>query len=96
MTFLTGDFGDIGNALASEVAAVITTQLASPSATGGTAGGAVTITSDSGGTIQVTGGTANGALGFPTTFTPTGTSNVTIASRQRATFDTSRIAVTSV
>ena len=96
VTFLTGDFVDIGNATAAEVAAVITTQLASPSATGGSPGGAVSITSDSGGTIQVTGGTANGALGFPTSFTPTGTSNVAIASRQRATFDTSRIAVTSV
>lgn len=96
VTFLSGDFGDIGNATAAEVAAVITTQLASPSATGGSPGGAVTITSDSGGTIEVTGGTANPALGFPTTFTPTGTSNVSIASRQRATFDTSRIAVTSV
>lgn len=96
VTFLTGDFVDIGNALASEVAAVLSTQLATPPATGGTAGGAVTITSDSGGTIQVTGGSANGALGFPTTFTPTGTSNVAIASRQRATFDSSRIAVTSV
>lgn len=96
VTFLTGDFVDIANALASEVAAVISTALASPSATGGSPGGAVTITSDSGGTIQVTGGTANGALGFPTSFTPTGTSNVAIASRQRATFDTSRMAVTSV
>lgn len=96
VTFLTGDFVDISNATAAEVASVISTQLSSPSATGGTAAGAVTITSDSGGTIQVTGGTANAVLGFPTTFTPTGTSNVTIASRQRATFDTGRISVTSV
>lgn len=96
VTFLSGDFGAIGAATAAEVAAVISTQLASPSATGGSPGGAVTITSDSGGTIQVTGGTANGALGFPTTFTPSGTSNVSIASRQRSTFDTSRIQVTSV
>jgi len=96
VTFLSGDFADIGNATALEVAAVLSTQLASPSATGGTAAGAVTITSDSGGTIEVTGGTANAALGFPTSFTPAGTSNVIIASRQGATFDTTRIAVTSV
>lgn len=96
VTFSSGDFVAIGAALASEVAAVITTQLASPSATGGSPGGAVTITSDSGGTIEVTGGTANGALGFPTTFTPTGTSNVSILSRQVARFDTSRISVTSI
>lgn len=96
VTFLSGDFGDIGNATAAEVASVISTALASPSATGGTSGGAVTITSDSGGTIEVTGGTGNGALGFPTTFTPSGTSNVAISSRQAPRFDTSRINVTSV
>ena len=96
VTFVTGDFADIGNATALEVAAVLTTQLASPAATGGTAAGAVTITSDSGGTIQVVGGTANPTLGFPTSFTPTGTSNVAISSRQLAVFDTSRIGVTSV
>lgn len=96
VTFNTGDFIDINNATAAEVAAVISTDLASPSATGGTSGGAVTITSDSGGTIEVTGGTANAALGFPTSFTPTGTSNVSIGTRQVARFDTSRIAVTSV
>lgn len=96
VTFNTGDFGDIANATAAEVAAVISTDLATPSATGGTSGGAVTITSDSGGTIHVTGGTANGALGFPTSFTPTGTSNVTILSRQIPVFDSTRISVTSV
>lgn len=96
VTFNTGDFAVIGAATAAEVAAVISTDLSSPSATGGTSGGAVTITSDSGGTIEVTGGTANAALGFPTTFTPTGTSNVSISTRQRATFDSTRIGVTSV
>ena len=96
VTFSTGDFIDIGNALASEVAAVLTTQLASPAATGGSPGGAVTITSDTGGTIEVTGGTSNAVLGFPTSFTPAGTSNIPIASRQVASFDTSRIQVTSV
>lgn len=96
VTFLAVQFADIGNATAAEVASVLSSQLGSPSATGGSPGGAVTITSDSGGTIEVTGGTANGALGFPTTFTPAGTSNVSILSRQIATFDTSRIGVTSV
>jgi uncharacterized phage protein gp47/JayE len=96
VTFNTGDFVDINNALAAEVALVITTDLASPAATGADAAGAVTITSDSGGTIEVTGGTANAVLNFPTSFTPTGTANITILSRQLATFDTSRINVTSV
>lgn len=96
VTFNTGDFGDIANALASEVAAVISTDLATPSATGGTSAGAVTITSDSGGTIEVTGGTANAALGFPTTFTPAGTSNVSILTRQVSSWDSARINVTSV
>jgi uncharacterized phage protein gp47/JayE len=96
VTFNTGDFVDINNALAAEVALVISTDLASPAATGADAAGAVTITSDSGGTIEVTGGTANAVLNFPTTFTPTGTSNVTIQNRQVASFDTSRINVTSV
>lgn len=93
VTFNTGEFGDIGNATALEVAAVITAELAG--GTGADAAGAVTITSDTGGTIAVTGGTANGVLGFPTSFTPTGTSNVPITTRQRAIFDTSRINVTS-
>ena len=93
-TFNTGDFGDIANALASEVAAVITADIAG--ATGGDAAGAVTITSDDGGTIEVTGGTANAALGFPTTFAPAGLVNVPITNRQLATFDTSRIGVTSI
>ena len=96
VTFNTADFADIGNALASEVAAVITTDLATPSATGGTSGGAVTITSDNSGSVAVTGGTANAVLGFPTTFDPSGTSNVVITTRQRASFDTVRITVISV
>lgn len=93
-TFNTGDFADIGNATAAEVAAVITTDI-----TGATAADAATfvaITSTSSGSIAVTGGTANGALGFATTFNPTGVINIPIASRQLATFDTSRILVTSV
>lgn len=97
VTFNTGDFVDITHATATEVANVISADLTSPSATGAVAMAAkVGITSDSAGTIEVTGGTANAALGFPTTFTPTGTSNVSILSRQVARFDTSRISVTSV
>jgi uncharacterized phage protein gp47/JayE len=96
VTFNTADFADINNATAAEVAAVITTDLTSPSATGGTSGGAPVITSDSGGSVLVTGGSANGALGFPTSHTPTGTSNIAISSRQISDFDTSRIAVASV
>lgn len=94
-TFNTGDFGDIANATAAEVAAVITTDIVG--ATGGAPGGGlVDITSDAAVSIEVTGGTANGALGFPTTFTPTGTANIVVASRELARFDTGRITVTSV
>ena len=95
VTFNTADFADIGNATAEEVAAVITTDLVLPPATGSGTVNPV-ITSDSGGTIEVTGGTANGALGFPTTFTPTGVINVPILSRQIATFSSLRITVVSV
>ncbi len=94
VTFNTGDFVDIANATAEEVAIVISADLTTPAATGSGATAPV-ITSDSGGTIEVTGGTANAALGFPTTFDATGTSNVVIGSRQRAVFDSSRIVVTS-
>ena len=96
VTFNAGDFASIGAATAAEVAAVLSTQLAAPSATGGVSGSNATITSDSGGTIEVVGGSANIALIFPTTFSPAGTSNVAIASRQVASFDTARISVTSV
>lgn len=66
-TFNTGDFAAIGAALAAEVAAVIVTDIAGASAID--AGGSVRIESDldgSGSSIEVTGGTANGALGFST------------------------------
>ena len=96
VTFNTGDFVDINNATAAEVAAVISTDLTTPAATGGVSPTEATITSDSGGSVRVTGGTANGALGFPTTHTPVGTSNIAISNRQIAAFDTTRIAVTSV
>lgn len=96
VTFETGDFVSIGAATAEEVAAVISADLVSPPATGGGTT-APTITSDSSGTIEVTGGTANGALGFPTTFTPIiSFTNIVILSRQLATFATSRIVVVSV
>jgi len=67
-TFNTGDFVDINNATAAEVATVIAADI-----TGLTASdqnGYVRLKSDTEGTgsaIEVTGGTANGALGFSTT-----------------------------
>jgi hypothetical protein len=66
-TFNTADFSDITNATAAEVAAVITTDISG--ATAAAVGGAVVITSSTTGatsSIQVTGGTANAALGFAT------------------------------
>lgn len=66
VTFLTAQFVAIGAATALEVANVINAAIAGGSA--GVAAGAVTITSDTLGTsssVQVTGGTANAALGFP-------------------------------
>lgn len=95
VTFNTADFVDIGAATAEEVAIVITADLTTPPATGSGATAPV-ITSDSSGTIEVTGGTANGALGFPTTFTPTGVVNVPILSRQRAVFNSVRLTVVSI
>lgn len=66
-TFNTGDFAAIGAALAAEVAAVIATDIAG--ATAIDAGGSPRIQSDEdgpGSSIEVTGGTANAALGFAT------------------------------
>lgn len=68
VTFNTADFANINRATAAEIAAVINTDV-----TGATAvvwRGRVIIatnTVDDTGSIQVTGGTANTALGFPTT-----------------------------
>ncbi len=68
VTFSTGDFVDIGNATAQEVADAINADI-----TGGAAEdalGEVRLTSDTEGTgssVQIVGGTANPALGFPTT-----------------------------
>lgn len=67
-TFNTADFADIANATAAEVAAVIDTDITG--ATSFDSGGSVRIESDTVGlntAIQVTGGTANGTLGFSTT-----------------------------
>lgn len=67
-TFNTADFADIANATAAEVAAVLSTDLTG--ATAADASGSVAITSASTGasaSLRVTGGTANTALGFPTT-----------------------------
>jgi hypothetical protein len=67
-TFNTGDFADINNATAAEVAAVVDIDITG--VTTHDAGGKVRIETDAQGTgssIQVTGGTANAALGFATT-----------------------------
>jgi hypothetical protein len=68
-TFNTGDFAAIGAALAAEVAVVINTDITGVTATD--AGGDVRIESDDAGgstsSVEVTGGTANAALGFSTT-----------------------------
>ena len=66
--FETADFADIANATAAEIATVINTDVTGVTAAGGT--GSVVITSDTTGatsSVQVTGGTANTALGFATT-----------------------------
>ena len=66
VTFNTGDFADITNATAAEVAAVISTALTGK-ASAIDAGGKVRVTSDtdgSGSSVQINGGTAAAALGF--------------------------------
>lgn len=66
-TFNTADFAAIGAATAAEVAAVIATDIVGASCSD--EGGAPRIESDtagSGSSIEVTGGTANGILGFST------------------------------
>jgi len=67
-TFNTADFVDIGNALAQEVADVINEDIAGCTATVDSSD-KVVITSDAhgkGGYVEVTGGTANATIGFPT------------------------------
>jgi hypothetical protein len=67
ITFLASEFAAIGAATAEEVAAVINAKIAGAKATVTSGGTRVTITSDRRGTsssVEVTGGTANAALGF--------------------------------
>ena len=67
ITFLASEFAAIGAATAAEVAAVINAKIAGAKATATAGGTRVTITSDRRGTssgVEVTGGTANAALGF--------------------------------
>jgi hypothetical protein len=69
ITFLTGEFVNIAAATAEEVANVINVKGVGLSASATSGGTKVTITSDGLGTaaeVHVTGGTANGALGFST------------------------------
>jgi phage tail sheath protein FI len=69
ISFLTAEFAAIGAATAAEVAAVINAKISGARATVTGAGMRVTITSDRRGTtsgVNVTGGTANGALAFAT------------------------------
>lgn len=70
ITFYDVNFDDIANATAEEVAATINGAGGITGAVAADDGGSVRITSDTYGTgssVQVTGGTANGALGFSTT-----------------------------
>jgi len=79
ITFLTGEFVDIGAATAEEVAAVIAAKILGAQVSVTAVGARVTITSDTKGTdsyIEVTGGTANVALQFPIVETATTASNV--------------------
>jgi hypothetical protein len=78
ITFDTAEFVDIANATAEEVAAVISAEITGAQVSVTSAGTKVTITSDTQGTgsyIEVTGGTANTALGFVTSEVQ-GTGNV--------------------
>ena len=78
VTFTTAQFVDIANATAEEVALSVSGQITGGQVTVTTAGTKVTITSDKEGTgsqVHVSGGTANGALGFSTS-PVNGTGNV--------------------
>ena len=78
IAFLTAEFVSIGAATAEEVAAVINAKIVGATATVTSTGTKVTITSDTKGTnshVEVTGGTANSALGFSTSEVD-GTGNV--------------------
>lgn len=78
IAFLASEFANIAAATATEIAAVINAKIAGARATVSAGGTRVTIASDRRGTssaIDVTGGTANAALGF-VTGEVTGTGNV--------------------
>jgi hypothetical protein len=78
ITFDTAEFAAIGAATAEEVAAVIAAEITGAQVSVTSGGTKVTITSDTQGTgssVEVTGGTANAALGFSTT-PVAGTGNV--------------------
>ena len=78
IAFLTAEFVSIGAATAAELAAVINSKIVGAKASLTSGGTKVTITSDrkgSGSSIQVTGGTANGAIAFGTSV-QSGTGNV--------------------
>lgn len=78
IAFLTSEFVSIGAATAEEVANVINAKITGAQATVTSGGTRVTITSDRLGTgsgVNITGGTANGVLGF-TTGNIAGTGNV--------------------
>lgn len=69
VTFVAADFDDIGVATAAEIAAVLIAELTDGSAGATSTGTKVTIFSETTGTpssVEVTGGTANAILGFPT------------------------------
>lgn len=73
VTFLAVDFDDISQATAAEVAAILNGGSGLTGATADGSGGTLSISTDtygSGGSIQVTGGTANAVLGFSTSAVP--------------------------
>ncbi len=65
VTFNTADFVDIGNALAVEVALVISTDLTDASGSAGTSGEVIIESDGSASRLEVTGGTAAAAFAFP-------------------------------
>lgn len=65
VTFNTADFVDIANALAVEVALVISTDLTDASGSAGTSGEVIIESDGSASRLEVTGGTAAAAFGFP-------------------------------
>jgi len=94
ITFTSGF--TVGAATAAEVAAVISGQISNATvAADSPSAGKVRITGLNGGSVLVTGGTANAVLAFPTTLNPTGVANISTLARQLITSDTARITVNS-